>query len=106
MTEFEENVYKITKTIPKGKITTYKLIAIAINKPKSCMAVGNALAKNPYSIDIVPCHRVVSSKFILNGYFGSKNINKRIKILKSEGIIFDDNNNIIIDDNIIYDPTK
>ena len=35
--------------IPKGKVKTYKEVAIGINSSKSARAVANACAKNPYA---------------------------------------------------------
>jgi len=79
---FEEKVLKLTKRIPKGKITTYKLIAEKLNT-HAYRAVGTALHKNKRPI-IIPCHRVVNSNGFVGGY--AKGIKKKIKLLKKEGI--------------------
>lgn len=79
---FSEKVLNLTKQIPKGKITTYKLIANKLNT-KAYQAVGNALNKNEYPI-IIPCHRVVNSNGSIGGY--AKGIKQKIRILNSEGI--------------------
>ncbi len=84
---FSEKVYELTKQIPKGKVSTYGCIAKALNT-KAFRAVGNALNKNPYA-PIVPCHRVVKSSGELGGF--ATGINKKIKILESEGITIKDN---------------
>lgn len=81
-TEFEENVYSLTKKIPKGKITTYKLLARKL-KTRACRAVGNALNKNPYSPQ-VPCHRVVNSGGKVGGFAGGAG--EKIRLLRKEGI--------------------
>lgn len=80
---FSQAVWRITKEIPLGKITTYAQIAQALGRPKSARAVGNALHKNPYA-PIVPCHRVVKSDGNVGGFFGGKSAKK--KILRSEGL--------------------
>ena len=49
-TKFQIKVWKYLKTIPKGKVKTYKQVAIGINRPKSARAVANACAKNPYAL--------------------------------------------------------
>ena len=54
---FNEKVWQLTKKIPKGKVTTYKLIAQKL-KTKAYRAVGQALKRNPHAPK-VPCHRVV-----------------------------------------------
>ena len=48
-TKFQLKVWKYLKTIPKGKVKTYKQVAIGINRPKAARAVANACAKNPCS---------------------------------------------------------
>ena len=79
---FQEKCYKVLKTVPKGKITTYKEIAKALNS-KAYRAVGTAMNKNPYAPK-VPCHRVINSNGNV-GNFASGTKNK-IKLLKKEGI--------------------
>lgn len=84
---FDEKVYFITKQIPKGSISTYKEIGKAIGT-KAYRAIGQVLAVNPYAPE-VPCHRVVKSDGKLGGFFGgyeSDNINRKIRLLESEGI--------------------
>ena len=53
--------------IPKGKVKTYKQVAIGIHRPKSARAVANACGKNPYAPQ-VPCHRVIRSDGTLGGF--------------------------------------
>jgi len=81
-----EKIYKVVAKIPKGKVTTYGIIAkkIGISNPR---VVGYALHvnKNP---DSVPCHRVVNKEGELaKGYaFGGLGIQKQL--LEQEGIKF------------------
>ena len=82
-TKFQLKVWKYLKTIPKGKIRTYKQVAVAINSPKSARAVANACAKNPYA-PIVPCHRVVRSDGNLGGYSAKGGIKKKAELLRIE----------------------
>lgn len=87
---FNQKVFNLTKKIPKGKITTYKIIARKLNT-KAYRAVGNALNKNMSKK--VPCHRVVKSEGYVGGFrSGTKN---KVKILKKEGIRIDNKNKII-----------
>ena len=76
-TKFQLKVWKYLKTIPKGKVKTYKQVAIAIKSPKSARAVANACAKNPYAPKI-PCHRVIRSDGGLGGYSGIGGIKKSL----------------------------
>ena len=70
--------------IPKGKVKTYKEVAIGIKMPKSARAVANACGKNLYAPK-VPCHRVIRSDGTLGGFSapGGKRLKK--KLLKKEG---------------------
>ncbi len=83
--KFSNKVLNLCKQIPKGKVTTYKEIAIALNS-KAYQGVGNALRNNPYPIKI-PCHRVVNSDGKIGGYSGKKDNPKKKTLLKKEGII-------------------
>lgn len=83
VTPFQKKVYEVCKLIPKGKVTTYKIVAEKL-KIKAYRAIGNALRKNK---DIsVPCHRVVKSDGTVGGYEGKINNKKKIVLLKKEGI--------------------
>ena len=86
---FSERVLELTKKIPQGKVTTYKILAEKLNC-KGYRAVGNALNKNkkPYKLSgcnqgCIPCHRVVKSDGRLGG-FSQGQIKKRL--LEKEGI--------------------
>ena len=84
-TKFQLKVWKYLKTIRKGKVKTYKQVAIGIKSPKSARAVANACAKNPYAPKI-PCHRVIRSDGALGGYSGSGGIKQKLKLLRSEKV--------------------
>ncbi len=81
-TDFQNKVYRLLKKIPKGKVTTYKILADKIGT-KAYRAVGSALNKNP-NAPRVPCHRVVNSDGRVGGY--SKGVRKKIELLRKEGI--------------------
>jgi len=67
ISEFQSQVYDAVKLILKGKITTYKNIAIYLNKPGASQAIGNALRQNPFAA-IVPCQRVLLSSYKIGGF--------------------------------------
>ena len=69
-TKFQLKVWKYLKSIPKGKIKTYKQVAIGINTPK------------------IPCHRVIRSDGDLGGYSAHGGIKTKKKLLKKEGFSF------------------
>jgi len=80
---FDELVWEQLKKIPKGKVTTYKQIALALGKPNSSRAVGNACNRNP-NAPSVPCHRVVKSDGSLGGY--NKGLKRKILLLETDSI--------------------
>lgn len=88
---FNEKCYALLKSIPKGKVTTYKEMAKALNT-KAWRAVGSAMAKNK-NLVIIPCHRVVRSNGSIGEY--ALGAEKKSDILKKEGVII---NNGKIDD--------
>ncbi len=83
---FQQKVYGATRRIPRGQVSTYKEIALAIGKPGAARAVGNALNKNPFPIE-VPCHRVVRSDLKLGGF--SKGPREKKRLLEKEGVLID-----------------
>ena len=85
-TKFQIKVWKYLKSIPKGKVKTYKEVAIAINMPKAARAVANACAKNPYAPK-VPCHRVIRSDGSLGGFSAPGGIKSKKKLLIKEGFL-------------------
>ena len=84
-TDFQIKVWKYLLKIPKGKVKTYKEVAIAIKSPYSARAVGNAVGKNPYAPKI-PCHRVIRSDGGLGGYSGRGGIKTKLHLLRSEKV--------------------
>jgi methylated-DNA-[protein]-cysteine S-methyltransferase len=97
--EFDKRVYQAVSMIPAGMVTTYKLLAIAINC-RSFQAVGQALRRNPFAYvrgciaaPRVPCHRVIKSDLSLGGFMGEVGgafLLKKIALLQDEGVIFKD----------------
>ena len=94
---FNQRCYEILKKVPKGRVTTYKAIANALGT-NAYRAVGNAMNKNPNAPQ-VPCHRVVGADGSLTGYaFG---LDKKIEILKAEGIEVKNNKVVNLNDKLI-----
>lgn len=84
---FAERVYSELRMVPKGKVTTYKLLAEKLGT-KAYRAVGTALKNNPYAPE-VPCHRVVKSDGSVGGFMGKKagdEVVKKIVLLRAEGV--------------------
>jgi methylated-DNA-[protein]-cysteine S-methyltransferase len=68
-TPFQSSVWNALRDIPYGKTWSYSELALAVNSPRACRAVGAANGRNPLSI-IVPCHRVIGKSGALTGFAG------------------------------------
>ena len=82
---FDERVYEFIKTVPKGKVVTYGMVAFYIGAPRAARQVGNALHRNPTPV-IVPCHRVVNRAGRLAPAFAFGGIEKQAELLRAEGV--------------------
>mmetsp|Transcript_17297 Transcript_17297/g.28922 ORF Transcript_17297/g.28922 Transcript_17297/m.28922 type:complete len:151 (-) Transcript_17297:427-879(-) len=97
-TAFATSVYNKCKQIPRGRVSTYKDIAVALDRPRAFRAVGSALKRNPFA-PIVPCHRVVASDRTLGGFFGSTDLSgsllkKKRDMLAEETVTFEENGKV------------
>lgn len=83
-----EEVYKIVKMIPRGKVSTYGIVA-ELSGTKNPRTVGHYLHRNPDPGNI-PCHRVVNSKGMLTGAFAFGGLRAQEEMLKAEGVEVED----------------
>ncbi|MGD9160150.1 MAG: MGMT family protein [Desulfobacteraceae bacterium] len=89
MKTFSDKVYDLLRKVPEGRVTTYKEIAHALGT-RAYRGVGQAMKRNPFAPE-VPCHRVVATSGRIGGFQGKTSgtsIQKKIKMLKEEGIEF------------------
>lgn len=87
--KYADEVYAILDKIPKGKVVTYKQIAIMLGNKNLSRVVGNVLHKNPLPL-IHPCYKVVNSKGELAKNFGYGGIEKQKEMLINNGIEVDE----------------
>ena len=82
-----EKIYEQVKKIPKGKVSTYGIIAKMAGSPRWSRVVGYALHVNPDPVNI-PCHRVVNrfGKTSAAFAFGGEDMQRRL--LEDEGVTF------------------
>jgi methylated-DNA-[protein]-cysteine S-methyltransferase len=80
---FQREVLIAQYGIPRGKVSTYKLIANHLGRAGAVRAVGRALARNPFPL-IIPCHRTIRSDGSLGGYEGGAEMKKAL--LELEGV--------------------
>ena len=84
MTTFAEKVYQVVRTIPRGRILTYKEVARRAGKSAAYRAVGNILNKNR-DFKRIPCHRVIRSDGKIGGY--ASGVKKKQELLRKESIL-------------------
>lgn len=80
-----EKVFNYLLEIPKGKVVTYKQIAIFLGNKNLSRVVGNILHNNPDE-NKYPCYKVVNSKGMLSKNFRFGGIEKQKEKLEAEGI--------------------
>ncbi|MCS5710376.1 methylated-DNA--[protein]-cysteine S-methyltransferase [Candidatus Berkiella aquae] len=68
-TDFQNQVWTVTKKIPYGQTRSYYDIAMLLGKPSAFRAVANANSKNKFAI-VIPCHRVINHNGGIGGYGG------------------------------------
>lgn len=89
---FQQAVLRAEHGIPRGSVSTYRLIAAHLGRPAAARAVGNALATNPFPL-IVPCHRAIRSDGRLGGYQGGLAMKRAL--LAMEGVTTDDTQRVV-----------
>jgi methylated-DNA-[protein]-cysteine S-methyltransferase len=82
-TDFQRQVWRITRTIPYGETRSYGWIAQKMGK-KGARAVGQALSRNRLPV-IIPCHRVVAGDGNLSGYSGGVGVKESLLRLEAHG---------------------
>ncbi|MDE5417278.1 methylated-DNA--[protein]-cysteine S-methyltransferase [Labilibaculum sp. DW002] len=82
-TAFQKQIWKQLQEIPFGEVCSYQDIALSINKPNACRAIGMANSLNPIPV-IIPCHRVIGKNGKLTGYAGG--LETKAKLLGLENI--------------------
>jgi AraC family transcriptional regulator of adaptative response/methylated-DNA-[protein]-cysteine methyltransferase len=80
-TAFEQRVWRLLQTIPRGETRSYSAVAAELGNPRAVRAVARACARNPVAL-VVPCHRVVGKNGQLTGYRWGKE--RKQKLLKLE----------------------
>lgn len=83
---FFDEVYKIVKMIPSGKVANYGQIARLAGNSKMARQVGWALHVNPEP-GIIPCHRVVMKDGSLTKSFAFGGVDVQKQLLESEGVV-------------------
>jgi methylated-DNA-[protein]-cysteine S-methyltransferase len=89
---FQQKVLLAEHAIPRGRVSSYRLIAKHLGNGNGARAVGTALAHNPFPL-VIPCHRAVCSDRSLGGYQGGLEMKRTL--LEKEGILFDNAGRVV-----------
>ena len=95
--DFFQRVYKVVRTIPVGRVTTYGLIAKKLGSASSARTVGWAL-NACHNDSSIPAHRVVNRNGLLSGKHHFKGFDLMKQLLENEGIEVKDDK--VVDFNI------
>ena len=82
-TEFSRRIYAGLENIPFGALRTYGELAAAAGQPHAARAVGQAMARNRFSL-VLPCHRVIGCHGKMTGFSGGKGISTKEWLLAFE----------------------
>jgi methylated-DNA-protein-cysteine methyltransferase related protein len=82
---FYQEVYKIVRKIPVGKVMTYGQVAARVSSPRAARVVGFALRALPDNSN-VPWQRVINSKGMISIENMAHPQEEQADLLVSEGI--------------------
>lgn len=94
-TKFQRTVYSLLREIPRGKVSTYSIIAKAVGHEGAYRAVGNVMASNPFPL-LIPCHRIINSnlrigKYSIPGLDEMESCKLKLEVLQNEDVKFKEN---------------
>lgn len=97
---FTKKVWKLAAKIPKGRVTTYGILAAAASgHPMLARMITSILSKCP-DADKLPFHCIVYSSGKV--WLSPKRKQERLRLYKKEGIKLDKNNRIINFDKLVF----
>ncbi|TDZ90109.1 methylated-DNA--[protein]-cysteine S-methyltransferase [Mycobacteroides salmoniphilum] len=83
ITDFDREVYAVTRDIGPGTTRSYGEVAAAVGAPGAAQAVGQSLGRNPIPL-LVPCHRVLAADHSLHGFSAYGGVVTKRELLKLE----------------------
>ena len=86
---FFEQVYRLVRQVPPGKVTSYGAIARMLGHPHAARTVGWAMRGLPEGSD-VPWHRVINSQGRIPASGREQSADLQRALLEDEGIDFDE----------------
>lgn len=83
---FYEQVFQVVALIPRGRVTSYGVIAAYLGAKSSSRMVGYAMNDTVKTNPLVPAHRVVNRNGLLTGKFHFSSPSKMQELLEAEDI--------------------
>jgi methylated-DNA-protein-cysteine methyltransferase-like protein len=96
-------VFEVVKLIPKGRVTTYGMIANYLGAKRSSRMVGWAMNQS-HKLEGIPAHRVVNRQGLLTGKMHFSTSTEMEELLAKEGIQVKENQ-VVEFNKIIWDPS-
>ncbi|MGB5323877.1 MAG: MGMT family protein [Pseudomonadales bacterium] len=101
---FNERVYRIVQTIPRGSVATYGDVAAALGDANVARHVGWALAAlrtqgsgNQYNSESVPWHRVVNARGTISPGGNPSRPPEQARRLRKEGVAVSTDNKLALE---------
>lgn len=91
--DFYQQVYAVTRRIPRGRVTSYGRIAQMLGRPNAARAVGYALAALATKRDTdppVPWYRVINHVGRISTPDMEGGASQQAKLLRQEGVVVGD----------------
>lgn len=88
MPGFFEQVYRLVRRVPRGRVTSYGAVARMLGHPRAARTVGWALHSLPEGSD-VPWQRVINSQGRIPAAGREHAADLQRALLEAEGITFD-----------------
>ena len=87
-----ETIYRVVRRVPRGRVTTYGVVAVLAGRPRGARLVGSALSALRGSRHDVPWQRVLGARS--RGYAAISILDPvgaavQRKLLEGEGVRFD-----------------
>jgi deoxyribonuclease V len=83
--DIKQETLELLLQIPKGKVTTYRALAVALGDEVAARAVGQIMAQNEQP-DKYPCYKVVHASGEVGNYSAPGGTAEKVARLKAEGI--------------------
>lgn len=84
---WNEQVWRLVETIPKGKVASYGQLASMLGRPRKARHVGYALHQTPENL-ILPWHRVINAQGKISFEYNSQEFLMQKAMLQAEDIEF------------------